>query len=412
MFLYIASRNSHNSKWGYYELSEFLKEKGVRKLFVYAIDDSACPRDLLNEIDSKSIRKRKSVNGDGISDIELSIQLFQAAQGIIIENVNSELEYIDTNRIVFISHSHSDNAVAEDVYNYLSKNGIKCWIDLHHIPAGIPYAQAIMNELQSSDTMVVLYSKNVIESHDMLDELQEAHTTNKRIIPFLLDKTPLFGQFRYYLARRQWINASQTYQRSLNELVLALKDNRLTGFEDNNSNYNIDNSHKFVDLGLSIKWATCNVGANTPEEYGDYFAWGETDPKQRFTNDNYLYKGNPVTLPLSADAAHVNWGENWRMPTKQEQEELYNNCTWEWTNMNAVKGYKVIGKNGNYIFLPAGGYMSDNIICDGGKSGYYWSGMLSNSNSNNSSCLYFLDSYVNRCYNARYFGQTIRPVHQ
>ena len=247
VFLYIASRNSYNSKWGYYELSEFLEEKGVRKLFVYAIDDSACPRDLLNEIDSKSIRKRKSVNGDGISDIELSIQLFQAAQGIIIENVNSELEHIDTNRTVFISHSHSDNAVAEDVYNYLSKNGIKCWIDLHHIPAGIPYAQAIMNGLQSSDTMVVLYSKNVIESHDMLDELQEAHTTNKRIIPFLLDQTPLLGQFRYYLARRQWINASQTYQRSLNELVLALKDNRLTGFEDNNSNYNIDNSHKFVD---------------------------------------------------------------------------------------------------------------------------------------------------------------------
>ena len=121
---------------------------------------------------------------------------------------------------------------------------------------------------------------------------------------------------------------------------------------------NNHNGHEYVDLGLpsGLKWATCNVGAIKPEEYGDYFAWGEIKPKQRYDDDNYTYKSNPETLPLSADAANVNWGGKWRMPTKAEQDELRNYCTWEWTTLNGEKGYKVISKkNGNSIFLPAAG---------------------------------------------------------
>ena len=126
--------------------------------------------------------------------------------------------------------------------------------------------------------------------------------------------------------------------------------------------------HDYVDLGLSVKWATCNVGATTPEEYGDYFAWGETEAKQNFSWEIYKWchgtkstitKYNATdgltTLLPEDDAAHVNWGGQWRMPTKEELTELREQCTWKWVTINGIKGNKVTGPNGNSIFLPAGG---------------------------------------------------------
>ena len=227
IFLYIASDNSYNSQWSHYELKEFLDEQSIQELFVYVIDNCELSEDLLKEIDEKSIWIRKPSGAEkrdgSITDIELAIQLLKASEKIIMGNIDDEYGNFAETRTVFISHSHSDNAIADEIYNYLSMNGLNCWIDLHDIPPGIPYAQAIMEGLQSSDSLVVLYSKNVIESHDMLDEIQEAHTTQKRIIPFLLDDTPMIGQFRYYLARRQWIKAYPRYDEHLKELLYALK---------------------------------------------------------------------------------------------------------------------------------------------------------------------------------------------
>ncbi len=126
------------------------------------------------------------------------------------------------------------------------------------------------------------------------------------------------------------------------------------------------NGHEYVDLGLSVKWATCNVGANKPEDYGDYFAWGETTIKSDYsciTNITYNHTTSHLqslgiidangNLTSSRDVATANWGGTWRMPTETECEELLDNCTWKWTTQNGVKGYKVIGTNGNSIFLPA-----------------------------------------------------------
>ena len=118
------------------------------------------------------------------------------------------------------------------------------------------------------------------------------------------------------------------------------------------------NGHEYVDLGLSVKWATCNVGATKPEAFGDYFAWGETSPKNSYTDSNYTYSDNPSTLPLNKDAASVNMGGKWRMPTKKECQELIEKCSLEQITQNGVYGYKVIGPNGNFIFLPATGYHS------------------------------------------------------
>ena len=141
-----------------------------------------------------------------------------------------------------------------------------------------------------------------------------------------------------------------------------------------------------VDLGLCVKWATCNVGASSPEEYGDYFAWGETTTKSEYTEENYPtyrlriseleaqgYIDSEGNLTAQYDAATANWGGNWRMPTDDEMQELIDNCTWTWTTQNGVEGYNVKGPNGNSIFLPAAGYRYGSSLNDDGYGGDYWS---------------------------------------
>lgn len=127
--------------------------------------------------------------------------------------------------------------------------------------------------------------------------------------------------------------------------------------------------HEYVDLGLSVKWATCNIGANSPEEYGDYFAWGEINSKDIYSMDNYKYANmgnltkynhidNKTTLDFDDDAARVNWGGKWRMPSVNECMELVKNCDIDIIEMNGVDCYKFTSKIEGYtdknIFLPAG----------------------------------------------------------
>ncbi|MBR4119245.1 MAG: InlB B-repeat-containing protein [Bacteroidales bacterium] len=172
------------------------------------------------------------------------------------------------------------------------------------------------------------------------------------------------------------------------------------------------NGHGYVDLGLSVKWATCNVGAESPEDYGDYYAWGETTTKSSYTSSNYTYSSNPTSLPLSADAARVNWGGSWRMPTIYEQEELINtnNCTWTWTTQNGVNGYKVTSKkNGNSIFLPAAGYLSGSNLSSAGSYGAYRSSSLFTYNGG--ACyLSFNSSSVSWNIYNRSYGRSVRAV--
>ncbi|MBQ7819254.1 MAG: hypothetical protein IJ341_06105, partial [Bacteroidales bacterium] len=192
------------------------------------------------------------------------------------------------------------------------------------------------------------------------------------------------------------------------------------------------NGHEYVDLGLSVKWATCNVGATTPEGYGYYFAWGETRTKTTYNWSTYKYCNgtsttmtkyctsssygtvdNKTTLELTDDAARVNWGGSWRMPTKAEQDELRdtNNCTWTWTTQNGVNGYKVTSKkNGNSIFLPAAGYCSYSDLLSAGSVGNYWSSSLSTGLSFNASDVYFVSDNVNWLGNYRYYGRCVRAV--
>ena len=192
-----------------------------------------------------------------------------------------------------------------------------------------------------------------------------------------------------------------------------------------NSN-NQTNNHEYVDLGLpsGLKWATCNVGATTPEEYGDYFAWGEVEPKTTYNLNTYKYYdvynynftkytgSDKTVLDSEDDAATANWGGAWRMPTKAEQDELRNNCTWDWTTQNGVKGYKVTGPNGNSIFLPAAGYVVAGTLYYAGSDGYYWFSSLDTDNPSSAYYVSFYSDFVGLYYSGRYCGQSVRPVCQ
>ncbi len=192
-------------------------------------------------------------------------------------------------------------------------------------------------------------------------------------------------------------------------------------------------THEAVDLGLSVKWATCNVGATQPEEYGDYFAWGETigynSGKTYFdcstykwcngsistqtkycTSSDYGTVDNKTVLEAADDAAAVNWGGSWRMPTYEEQDELSTKCTWAWTTLNGVNGYNVVGPNGNSIFLPAAGIRRYSVFDHAGSFGHYWSSSLGSSDSYLAGALNFnpSDQYGN--YDARSNGRSVRPV--
>ena len=170
-------------------------------------------------------------------------------------------------------------------------------------------------------------------------------------------------------------------------------------------------NHEWVDLGLpsGTLWATCNVGANAPEEYGDYFAWGETAPKEYYdwstykwcngsyktmtkycTNSSYGYNGftdGKTELDPEDDAAYVNWGPSWRMPTTEQQRELYETCSSVWTTQNGVNGRLFTGPNGNTLFLPAAGYRWGESLNDAGSYGFYWSRALYSSDPSDA---YFL----------------------
>ena len=136
-----------------------------------------------------------------------------------------------------------------------------------------------------------------------------------------------------------------------------------------------ENGHEYVDLGLSVKWATCNVGANSPEEYGDYFAWGEIVTKDTYTMENCTTNGKTMGYiggDAEYDVAASNWDGDWRIPTYDELDELRMQCTWVLTTQNGVDGYNVEGPNGNSIFLPAAGYREASSLYGTGSIGHYW----------------------------------------
>ena len=175
------------------------------------------------------------------------------------------------------------------------------------------------------------------------------------------------------------------------------------------------NGHAWVDLGLpsGLKWATCNVGANEPEEYGDYYAWGETETKEEYTEENcstYGVQMSDISGNDQYDVARKQWGSTWRMPTEEEQQELLDNCEWQWTTQSGVNGYKVTGPNGNHIFLPFAGYRRGSSLINAGEYGSCWSSSPNESHTDYAYYLRFDSSYLKVYSDRRYIGHGVRPV--
>lgn len=255
--------------------------------------------------------------------------------------------------------------------------------------------------------------------YQMFKDIQAnvSNKTNKEQIPSINDD--LVGTFYFnYKHNATGIESSSTSGKT------ASLTNNLTQVR-----------HEYVDLGLSVKWATYNVGASKPEEYGDYYAWGETATKEYYEWDSYKWcEGSETTLTkycnsrsygkvdgkneLDAgdDVAHVKWGGYWRMPTLSEQIELRNNCKWTWTTRNGVSGYLVtsnkIGYTNRSIFLPAGGYVAQSELHNVGISGCYWSSTLRVDGYPYYAYCFFLTSNVAGWdnYGYRNCGRSVRPV--
>ena len=172
-------------------------------------------------------------------------------------------------------------------------------------------------------------------------------------------------------------------------------------------------SGKAIDLGLSVKWASCNVGATSPEEYGSRFAWGEVETKSSFKKSNYLYYDSytesyiDIGLDIKGtdyDVAHVKWGGSWRMPTFDELIELKKKCDWKWGQYKGVNGYIVTGSNGNSIFLPSGHSSYD-----------LWASQIGRSNEGGKSMMaacfgFAYDSIGGSVACSRHSGLYVRPV--
>lgn len=176
---------------------------------------------------------------------------------------------------------------------------------------------------------------------------------------------------------------------------------------------------KAIDLGLSVKWAAHNIGASQPEQYGNYYAWGETKDKSYYFYDTYEYTDKSVEYQSCVDigdhiamtpndVAHIIWGNGWRLPTENEFIELLQKCEWIWETRGTVSGYKIIGPSGNFIFLPAGGKKCGKQEIE--IEGCYWSETVKGGIGRTSRSLWFTDEVKKTWGELRISGLLIRPV--
>ena len=185
-----------------------------------------------------------------------------------------------------------------------------------------------------------------------------------------------------------------------------------------------DHHPHMIDLGLpsGTKWACCNVDTDLPENqsptnYGGHYAWGETETKSNYSESAYQYYKSGSYQSIGSDiagteydVAHVKWGGSWVMPSKEQQDELRNNCTSTWTTQNGVSGRLFTGTNGGSIFLPAAGVRYDSTLHDAGTNGNYWSSTQFTSDSGRANGLDFYSGHTYASILNRYIGQGVRPV--
>ena len=315
--------------------------------------------------------------------------------------------------------STEDNIVGEEDYYSCDSTEIVCTGKAYETTSTFTKIAATVHvptTLLGQCTLGIQFSENLndLEEHENVKSFTTSNLTGN---DYIVKLKYLLGNTTYYYCAYVYLNG--VYHYGLIRSFKTLEYDKIDG-------------HAYVDLGLpsGLKWATCNVGATKPEEYGNYFAWGETTPKTSYswstykwcngsyntmtkycTDSDYGTVDNKTVLDQEDDAAAVNMGDSWRMPTFEEQTELRTECTWTWTTLNGVNGYNVEGPNGNSIFLPAAGYRDSSDLYNGaGAIGHYWSSSLGTYNSGYAYGLDFYSGNVDWYDGSRYRGRSVRGV--
>ncbi|MBR3846134.1 MAG: TIR domain-containing protein, partial [Alistipes sp.] len=369
----------------------------------------------------------------------------------------------------FISYSRQDQATADHLCKALDEAGVSYWID-RRIHGSANFLSEIPRYIKQCRVMIFIASSHSAVSEFTQKEILFALKHHKTIIPYRIGKFRFENndELDFVFTNVQWKEREEDVVASLDKLGLVPKKEPLPPPAPKTPISSIETplpisysqslwlskhfskkwilaaivgvllaailycwepwvnrvvvseatgsyrGHEWVDLGLSVKWAACNVGASSPSEYGDYYAWGEIAPKSEYTEQNSLSYGEPlgnIAGDPQYDVATAKWSGRWRMPTKEELEELKSKCIWTWGYYGDCKGYKVEGPNGNSIFLPAAGqaHLSDCYVV--GEAGHYWSSSVYEFDSCKTSySLPFNDEFRYIDSRLRNYGRSVRPV--
>ena len=375
------------------------------------------------------------IEKEGYNKYEKIVQIAENQESTLDFTLSKTVSNIDNSQVITIDQ-HKVKQFLTDICKNSSRGGNYIALENYFTETISPYAY---HDKTRNKVEIASAIKKFVESYP------EYNISSPYNFQFINDTFPLIVKCDVDVTwmtkggTRKLAKIHKTYYITSNYKVSGFLDEEFdrTTIEKSSTEVNTSQSQNdiygSVDLGLSVEWATCNVGANKPEEYGDYFAWGETKQKKEYTWSSYewcngtektltkycsvkkygykRYVDNKIELGWFYDAAAINKGSSWRMPTDAEWTELRAKCTWTWSTLNGVYGYKVTSKtNGNSIFLPAAGLQVNSKPNNRGDIGYYWSSSLPADHPSNAWSVWFNYTSTYRYYSPRSYGYSVRPV--
>ena len=330
---------------------------------------------------------------------------------------------------VFISYARVDKPIVSPLVERLEKDlRINCWNDLEDIESGEQFEEVIIQAIDSSRIVLFMLSDNGLLSKWTKREVYYAEGEGKEIIPVVIDGKGLRGWFKFHFGNVHYIDISSPdgYPKLVSDLHSRLGTTpSYRGAAD---------GHEWVDMGSGVKWATTNLEAPQPEDLGMFCAWGETAPKSDYSWGTYRhgdardrltkyvpdgcgrygldgFSDGRTAISPEDDIASVLWGESWRIPTKEDFKILLETCDGVWTKRNGRSGYLLTSRlNGEQLFLPAAGSISETLYEDRGSIGRYWSGSVDTDDPCFAWSLFFNADKIYSIYAARSGGLAIRPV--
>ena len=317
--------------------------------------------------------------------------------------------YVTARAVTFLRIKHPDFGVTE-YYPPMEIEANQCYELVLQNLVGNQKTVFVAVNSDPSNAEIYIDGKSYGQTPNMITEIEEGEHELK------LEKEGYNSLTKTFVVGKDDVRINET----LEKIVTEEENNQITNEEKEERSaeevYEIEdvNGYVFVDLGLpsGLKWASCNVGAETPDDYGNYYAWGETKSKSNYGNGS-ITKGKNVT-DISGkpryDAARSSWGAPWRMPTKDDFQELKEYCVWEWVSLRGKKGYKITGPNDNIIFLPAAGYKRGTSLSSANQNGCYWCSESYGEHGDSASDLHFNSNSISIHWNNRDYGLSIRPV--